>query len=456
MTLKSFVFCASFFIWFHPALSSASAPERKTMSFASFIELVKKNDPNLAGIMAEKERTAFLTDLGLPAKQLLLQASSEYGISSQDNQNTNRNNVVASKNFIETGTEISVGYTKNDLADREEEVFEVRLRQSLLRNMFGRYTKIQKSALEDEASSLALQTLDAYENYLADLGSLYLDYARAWLNTRLAQTILGETRSLLENVQKMKQNNIASQTDVERAKLQVALRKEDLVSLETELASLEARVAAASNIDGPVPRPDLNSFQVFLPRAKTAGVKLENLRVYKIAALNKESAGKRQVLAQKLDTPALSLVAGYNVDESSRFGTAVNREEKIVGLNFTMPFGNSRNKALLKEASLEKLKSEIAQTGTKRLAKQTFETLRAQLKKARETLELNREKVALSKKVWQGELERYNYGNLPLDRLIEAKNAFSLYRYQLRASSAAYYKLALRWMDFADKFMEKL
>ena len=69
-------------------------------------------------------------------------------------------------------------------------------------------------------------------------------------------------------------------------------------------------------------------------------------------------------------------------------------------------------------------------------------------------MELNLKKVELSEKVYAGDLKRYQYGQLNLDRLIEAKNDFSLYRYQLFASAASYYKAALNWLSFTDALIE--
>lgn len=447
--MKTFLTCMFLFT------TMAASAKEKNVSFLEFLELAKENDPNLSLIMADKERTKFLVDLGLPARQLLLQAQSEYGVSVKDKQTTNRNSANLSRNFLETGTVVSVGYTNNDLADRTEEVTEFTLTQALYRNLFGRYTRLQKKSLEDEAYSLSLQVVDTYENYLSQLGSLYLDYAQAWHNVDLAKRILAETEALQKNVEKMKKNNIASATDVDRAKLQVALRKEDLVNLESQLESLGARLIAAANLPQTIVRPNLDSFTVMLKSLQVEGIAYEELRVAKIAESNEQAADKRLKLSASLNDPALNLVLGHKIDESSRFGTSVNREEQVIGLQLEIPFGNTRNNALEKEAALEKLKSGIRKFGQKRDSMQRFQVLRVQLKNAKEVMELNQRKLSLSQKVYEGDLRRYQYGNLALDRLIEAKNAFSLHRYQLFASAANYYKIALSWLDISDRLVEK-
>lgn len=451
---KLFILCLS--ICLLPVFSTEAFAKEQSVSFVDFLGLARQNDPNLSMIMADKERTKFLVDLGLPARQLLLQAQSEYGVSVTDNQTTNRNSAVLTKNFIETGTSVSVGYTKNDLADRSEEVTEIRLEQSLYRNLFGKYTRLEKGALEDEAKNIGMQVVDTYENYLSELGALYLDYAQAWHNVDLAKKIYKETVSMRNNVRKMKKNNIASQTDLDRAQLQLALRKEDVVSLESQLEALGARLVAAANLPKTIVRPDLDSFKVMLANLKVDGISYEELRIAKIAALNKDIAEKRVTLAKGLNDPALNLVAGYNIDESSRFGTLVNREEQIIGLQLELPFGDSRNEARLQEANLNKLKSGIREFGLKRESMQRFQVVKVRLKNAEKVMKLNQQKVALSKKVYQGDLQRFQYGNLPLDRLIDAKNAYSLHRYQLFASSASYYKLALQWLDLSDRLVEKI
>ena len=214
----------------------------KSVSFIEFLELAKENDPNLSSILADNKKTEYLTELGLPARGLLLQASRQYGISVLDNRTTESTNAQVSRSFLTTGTTLSASYTKNDLADRTEEVQQFRLEQSLFKNLFGRYGRLQESALKDEVKSLEMQIAETYESYIRDLGELYLNYAQAWHNVALAKVILGETKNLLGNVKKMKSNSIASKTDLDRARLQVSVREEDLAARENELALLQAQI----------------------------------------------------------------------------------------------------------------------------------------------------------------------------------------------------------------------
>lgn len=442
--------------WLISIFSFNSISSIRKLSFVEYLNLAEKNDPDLSLIVVERERVKFLVDLGLPARQLLLQASREYGLSVFDNQDTVNTQASLSRNFLETGTNISLSYRNNDLADRTEEVSQVRLEQALIRNMFGKYTRLEKSALKDEAKSLSFQIVDTYEDYLRDLGDLYLNYAVAWHNVDLAKIILDETKNLLGNVRKMRKNNIASLADVNRAKLQVSLREEDLVNLQNNLETFGARLRASAKIENKQIEPDLSSFSVFLPKVQLDGIDYDSLRVAKIAKRNEEAAQKRVKLSRSLNDPELNLVLGYNVDESSRFGTLVNREEQVLGVQLDIPFGNTKFSALEQEASLENMKARLSSSAQKRNTKQQFESLKIRLKNSKKIMELNEQKVDLSKKVYGSDLKRYQYGSLPLDRLIEIKNEYALYRYQLFSSSASYYRLALEWLDLTDRFVEEI
>lgn len=437
-------------------LSNLVASEQKNLSFVEFLQLAQENDPNLSLILADRERVKFLADLELPASQLLLQAQSEYGVGVTVDTNTNRNSATLTKNFRSSGTSVRVGYTNDDLATGTSEVTEFSLEQALFKNLFGKYTRLQESAIKKEAASLAMQVVDTYESYLRDLGTLYLDYAQAWHNVDLAKRILNETIGLRDNVVKMRKNNIASTTDVDRANLQVSLAKEDLVQLQSRLGELAAQLKTSANIKDATILPDLESFNELLPRVSLEGIKYEELRVAKIAEYERSAAEKRLKLADTLNSPSLNLVAGYNIDKSSRFGTLVNREERVLGLQLEMPFGNSRNNALLKEASLERTKSEIRQYGQRRASMQNFEITKLQLERAKEVLDINQSKVSLSEKVYQGDLQRYQYGKMTLDRLIETKNTYSRHRYELFTSSASYFKRALNWLDLSDRLVQKI
>lgn len=432
----------------------AALGAEKSVSFIEFLELAKENDPNLSSIVADKKKTEYLTELGLPARSLLLQASRQYGISVLDNQTTESTTAQISRSFLTTGTTLSASYTKNDLADRTEEVQQFRLEQSLFKNLFGRYGRLQEAALKDEVKSLEMQIAETYEGYIRDLGELYLNYAQAWHNVELAKVILGETRNLLSNVEKMKSNSIASKTDLDRARLQVSLREEDLADQENQLALLQAQMEASTGIKAQI-RPDLDTFKIMLPKVKESGIKVEELRTSQIAIYNEKNATKNLKLANDLSLPSLNLIAGYNIDQSSRFGTPVNREEQVLGLQLSAPFGDTQNNARQKEASLNKLKSGIAKRAQRIDSDRLFKSLKSSLMSAKRVMALNLKKVKFSERVYAGDLKRYQYGQLSLDRLIEAKNDFSLYRYQLFASAATYYKAALNWLSFTDSLVEE-
>ena len=68
-----------------------------------------------------------------------------------------------------------------------------------------------------------------------------------------------------------------------------------------------------------------------LPKVKESGIKVEDLRTTQIAIYNESRARKSLKLASDLSLPSVSLVAGYNIDQSRRFGTPVNREEQVFG-----------------------------------------------------------------------------------------------------------------------------
>ncbi len=425
----------------------------KNVSFIEFLELAKKNDPGLSSVLADKKKTEYLTELGLPARSLLLQASRQYGLSVLDKRTTESTTAQVSRSFLTTGTTLSASYTKNDLADRTEEVQQFRLEQSLFKNLFGRYGRLQEAALNDEVKSLEMQIAETYESYIRDLGELYLNYAQAWHNVELAKVILVESKNLLSNVKKMKRNSIASKTDLDRARLQVSLREEDLAEQENQLALLQGKMEASTGIESEI-IPDLDTFKVMLPKLKESGIEIAELRTSRIANYNEKNAAKNLKLANDLALPSVTLVAGYNIDQSSRFGTPVNREEQVLGLQVSAPFGDTQSNARQKEASLNKLKSAITKRAQQIDANRLYKSLKSSLMSAKKVMRLNYKKVELSEKVYAGDLKRYQYGQLSLDRLIEAKNDFALYRYQLFASAASYYKAALDWLSFTDALIK--
>src|SRR5690606_20397996 len=114
-----------------------SATSKKKISANEFITLATKFDSNAENIVSEKLRLRFMVEQGLPTSQTLLSVQQEYGLSTTGAGTTSVLSAGISKNIITSGTQLSLSRTMTDRPDREEEVTELRVEQSLWRNSLG-------------------------------------------------------------------------------------------------------------------------------------------------------------------------------------------------------------------------------------------------------------------------------------------------------------------------------
>lgn len=427
------------------------------LSLTEFLSRAEKNDPNFERILSEKQRLKFLVDAGLPTRQLLINAQQEYGFSTESGDRTSVLSVGVSKTIIETGTELSVERTNTERPDREEELTEIRLEQALWNNFLGRDTRLLKDSLEDQKKIVYLQILESYEDYLGEMAKLYLDYSQAHIELRLAEEIHKESLNLQKNVVAMRRKNIANSTDVARANLQVLLAKEDVLNKKTDLETQREKVRLVIGGAEPpsVPEVDINLSKELGFRKPEGEIDYSKLRSIEEAMLLEKVGEKNLKLTRRGGAPDLNLVLGYNMDDSSRFGTRVQRDESVVGLSLRLPFGDSVTKANIQASSLDLLQSQLDRITLERSLKNQAIDLRNQLLRSYEMLELSREKVKLTEQIYREENRRYQRGTLTLDTLIEVRRDLTQYRFQYQSDLVTHNKIVIDWLNFTDSLLKR-
>ena len=304
---------------------------------------------------------------------------------------------------------------------------------------------------------MRLQVLESYEDYLFSILTEYLNYQKAYLDVELAKIVLREARRLNGNVVKKRREKIASKTDVDKSKLQVILREEDVLNRQKEVDEKWERVSAIvgeSVHKAPTERA-FSSLQKFYKRdGEKSEDEVDSLRVLKILDLQRKIADKTLMLAKRESQPALSLVGGYDIDNSKRFSSKVNRNEKVVGLKLVMPLGDTQVKANSMSASLDLSKAELDFKIKRRDLLVEMKQLLVRVNKLNQRRALINKKVNIAERIVRDERKRYNYGKIELDNLIEMESNFFRYKFQAQSEELEYNKAILEWLAKSDKLLD--
>ncbi len=427
----------------------------KVLSVNDYTELLKKEDAEIQRYVHQRMQTRFQTDLALADSAWVLSLTNTHGIAIGNNPTTRRTDVGLLKNFRSTGTDIEVGYNTNTLADRQEEIQFLQLRQSLLRNFFGQRLRTQEEGLELQNQVTLWQVVETYEDYMAEKLGQYLDFVLAWQNYNTAEQQLREITSIWKEVKQRKRNNIALSVDLNRAEVQKIQYERNLLEAKQDMQRLRklllARIdtsVSAFEPSGEV--PFINDTLVF---SKERSEFLKKGRTIRIHQVRQQSVEKLKEATERRYYPEAQLILGYSQDQSQRFSTIINREEKVVGFNFTYEFDSSQRGAQVAQAQYNVHQTELQNLSERKQITTLIDNLKDQIVLQKQRVDLLKRQVAVSKKLVQGETGRFRKGRVDLETLITTQNSYHQARYDLLAQKVLLARHTLNWKVLLDQLV---
>lgn len=431
--------------------SSFAQNVSKKLSIREFIDLAKQNDPDFQKISHDKKQLDFFLDQNSPYQPTIFSHQHEYGVDSKNDLETSKFSTSISKEFVETGTNLSVGYSGSNRSDIEEKVTEFTIEQSLYKNLFGRSDRLKKSAVRSEEQVISLQILESYEDYISYIMIQYLDFQKLYLDKLLAEKTYQEALNLRKNVLRKKQKNIATSVDLDRADLQVLLREEDIINKRKDFMSKWIIIKQIIGRDEII-IPEIDISELLNKSLSKSSV--NDLRVYKIVDLQEDIAQKELKLSTYDNRPSLKLVGGYRIDQSKRYSTSVDSNELLAGIKFQMPLGNRVGNATEKSARFNLNTVKISKKSLINDLDKTLADLKSQLKELRKKEKVSKNKVNIMKRILKDEENKYQYGKIDLDRLIETKNSFSSYRFTHQTDLLNINTKIIEFLSLTDQLLE--
>ncbi len=456
-----------------------SALYARPLSQEAFVALLEKNHP-----VFEKER------LSRPIEQAQRESargsvdwnlSSSLSWSRQEETITLFNPDVTkvlsfqtglSRQFWETGGTISTIYTFGrtsstfqsaslfDYPDRfYENSLEFQYSQPLLKNRGGRLSRLQYDLKAFDVDVADIQARENIEEFLADALTKYLDWV--WLEEQKAIMTrrLDLSRKELHRAQRKFKAYLVDSVDVVRAKDAVNIWMQNLGLVESRLLALRSELSVLAG--DPVlltgsPEFDLYALPHPAPLA-SAQEQLDRSRLLKILALRKQQLEVSARGAKETGKPDLALIAAVTAKSAAeRNGDSFTFDKKdaALGLQLSVPIGNTTAKADLRRRRLQTLQLEKEQEEAALTLDASLSSLHRQLTQLRKVIELNRMQIETAQSRTSGETKLYEQGRGDLTFVIMARDNEESARLAYAENALNYQKLWLRYQALLDELYE--
>ena len=421
------------------------------LSLARFIQLAEQNDPGLKRIQQNRGRADFIKSLGLPSDGVQLSFENQHGFGISDSEKTSTIIGTISKQFIATGTKVSASHSRGRHPDRREDISELRVEQSLFRNLFGQEVRLKSMSLDNEVKIIHLETMEAYENYIKGIVDLYIDFKSSYLTLNIAKNGVHEASQLFEYLKRKHRENIAVQVDVDKAELQLLQRKEE------QLAATEAMFRVNESIKAVAGIGDYTASlktDELIEEPLQSDTKLSDMRFMNILSLRREIAQRNTEISNSSDDPSLSFIAGFNIENSDRFSSTVNRTEGVFGLKIEVPLWDSKLYAGKREAfhSLQIIQLD------EQVQKQSFfkakDEITISLKQIKEASELSQRKIELMSRILKAEDRRFRNGRIEFDRIVELQTLLQNSQISHQEKQLGYKKKIVEKLAIEDRLLE--
>lgn len=431
----------------------------KALSIEEFIWLATQNDTYFEEILIDQLKLDYRKDLYLPSRDIVLDIKGQYDFILGSDREDPEATVSLSKLFPYTGTEIETSYKNipSKTADTRSSEFNVLISQPIAQNAFGAATRLQDKIIGVEMDVIRYQIVEAYEDYLATLISTYYSWYSAYENLKIGQASYEQNMQVLENMNKRAENKIALPVDVNKVKLLVIGKEENLITLREAYRNVTNLVEQAIRKQGGdelIPK-DPSGFHSFEISFEDDYKKFtEASRTHQILdLLEKKSSLEVKKNADAL-LPSTKLLFGYEVEGRE---WRIDHEENMfyAGFSLEWPFPDQVDRAEYETSRIDRQKTQLANENKYLELYTTLRNLALQIKREKELIKLAEDKIELSQSVLKDETRNYSYGKISLNDYIDAVNKVDQNNFNKILHTVELKKLLLEWLRLTDVLVDK-
>ena len=442
-----------------PCLSFPEEIKPKLLPLEEFIKLASENDTNFEEILIDELKLKYKRPLALPARDLVLSLKSQYAFVLYGDRGDIENTLSLSKLFPLTGTEISAEYDTsfNPSTYTIGSEFNAMISQPIARNAFGRNAQLLDKIVGLEVDIANYQIVEAYEDYLAALIQLYYNWYSAYENVKTAESSYSENLKLLENTKERQKYKIALPVDVNKIKLQVAVKKETLISLQNKYIEYLNMVKESIRYKGknelkPLTPSAYEGFEINLePDYERLGAESRTIKV--LTLLEDKSSLEVDKYADEL-LPSIDIFAGY-----SREGVGhdiVKSEETIyAGAAIDWPLPGEVAQAKYQDSKVDMKKAKLSSENIRGRLDTNLKNLYDRIDREKEFISLAEEKVDFAESIVEDDRKNYSLGRITLNDLIDEVNRQEDNKFSKIFHEIELKRLTMEWLRLTDQLVKE-
>lgn len=421
-----------------------------------FLRTATKNDAAFHRILVDELKLKYKKVLDLPAGDWVAQVLAGYDFDPGTREEGDETSVDASlaRLFPKVGLTLSAeagGSRDGSVADNS--YWEAGLSQDIARNAFGRAVRIDNRISEIEIEIARHQIVEAYEDYLAHLVSVYLDWYFAYQNLKAARQGHKESVSLLENVKERLRRSVALDVDVDKVRLQVMEKEERVVVLEADYevqSNLVRRAMALPAERAIIPQDPTARWD--LPAATEEALERfgEESRTARLLR-SAEKRGAENVSRYADDLlPSIKLGVAYRETDWD----ALEDERRVYSsVELGLPLKRPQEKARHKTAKIELDKAKFTTQDVLSRVGTDLRNLTVQIMSVQERIGMTDEKIAISESILEAEKENYSFGRTTLNDLIRFVDGLEEQRFARIARTVQRARFLVEWLRLSDRLV---
>ncbi len=441
-----------------------------------FIKRLQETHPffkeqNLNAAIQQKNQRSYLGDtdwlLGLNASSLNshLEDSIESQNTTLESINQKSQGASVNRSFFSTGGDLTLGYqstdTKTDLRNGEsssltKNEISIFYRQPLIRNFGGIVGRSDYDLAGYSVDITKLQSLEAKENFLLQQLFLFLDWALLEAEYKitndrlnLIKKELAVTRRKYKASFSLKVDLITQETAESDLQLALLFKKSELADVREQLAALFQDKSFLNS-----ETPEINIYSLdFSVQENLENYLKKNSRVLKMIDYQKQQNQRKQKTYQNKKQIQLDLsLSAFQQDEKtdSTSGAASNYQ---IGLQFSLPLGNTQAKSQLVESSLQLQQLNYSYDSEFRNLLASLRGLEARFKILVDTLVLNTNQISLASQRTTEETRRYRLGHGSSALVLQAQDNEQSAKIGYAQIAVSYQKIALQYLALLDKLL---
>ncbi|MEK9657273.1 MAG: efflux RND transporter permease subunit [bacterium] len=313
-----------------------------------------------------------------------------------------------------------------DTLDQKRRSTGLTFSQDIARNAFGKSVQLQDNLLDIKTQLMHYQIVEAYEDYVAGLMTMYFDWMRDVERHRMAQSSLQENQKVLESVLKRQVKKIANETDVSKVKLQLLAKEEQVLMSQLKRDQRQAMLKQAMGVTHSmelIPSGSINQFDDYRHLASIFQ-DLSHSRSFKTLDLLRSQTDTDVSYLKRNLMPSLtwSTIFLHQQQSNSYENTAISQ------VSLGLPLKNINAESLHKQALVEKDNVDIETAATQESLQIQIRNIVAALESQTKRINIAKQKRVLAAYIFKEESKNYSYGNVTLNDYIDAVNRFDSIR----------------------------